>query len=375
MIREVEAPHWMTIAHLDRWRTEQKNRLIIKILLEKKISLEAFFALPQTDWEKEFGLSRKESESLAQAKADIPNYSFCAEDLLAQGFELIPINSNDFSKTLKHNLKTKYTPPLIYTKGNKELLAKTTLAIVGSRRASQTALEFTDRIAQKAVTEDKVIVSGFAKGIDRQALNRTLKYKGQSIIVLPQGITTFKSGFRKYYREIVQGNLLVLSTFHPQAKWAVGLAMARNAIIYGLANEIYVAESDLKGGTWQGAQDGLKKGRSIYVRNPLPGEENGNLALIQAGAVGVDLRDDKIITHVYPEPETPSNPTQPKYVREEMSFDNNILYNLLRDKPLSSKQVIEHLKINYPSRKMTNHLKSLPKIKTLKGRPLKFVRE
>jgi predicted Rossmann fold nucleotide-binding protein DprA/Smf involved in DNA uptake len=36
---------------------------------------------------------------------------------------------------------------------------------------------------------------------------------------------------------------LVLSTFHPKAVWSVGLAMARNPIIYGLADEIFVAES------------------------------------------------------------------------------------------------------------------------------------
>ena len=32
--------------------------------------------------------------------------------------------------------------------------------------------------------------------------------------------------------------------------------------------EIYVAESDSKGGTLEGAMDGLKRGRKIYVRYP-----------------------------------------------------------------------------------------------------------
>ena len=289
-----ESPHWITIAHLPKWRTEQKNRLIVKIFHERKSNLEEFFSLSQSEWKRDFGLTDSESYSIEKAKEEIPNNSFYAEDLISQGFEIIPINSKEFSDTLKKNLKVKHTPPVIYAKGNKQLLLENSIAIVGSRKASKTSLEFTDNIAKKASKEYKVVVSGFAKGVDRQALDSALKYKGQSIIVLPQGITTFKSGFKKYYKEIVEGNLLVLSTFHPRAKWSVGLAMARNPIIYGLANEIYVAESSEKGGTWEGVQDGLKKGRTIYVRYPNPKEKNANLILIQKGAIGVDFNGDKV---------------------------------------------------------------------------------
>ena len=113
-----------------------------------------------------------------------------------------------------------------------------------------------------------MIVSGFAKGVDQTALEAALEVHGHSIIVLPQGILTFKSGFRKYQSQIDAGDLLVLSTYPPKARWSVGLAMGRNVYIYGLAKKIYVAESDSKGGTWNGVQDGLRKGRTIYVRQP-----------------------------------------------------------------------------------------------------------
>ena len=109
-------------------------------------------------------------------------------------------------------------------------------------------------------------VSGFAKGVDKQALDSAINYKGQSIIVLPQGIMTFGSGFIKYYKQIVDGDVLLLSTFFPKAPWKAELAMARNPIIYGLADEIYVSESSDKGGTWSGVVDGLRKNRKIYVR-------------------------------------------------------------------------------------------------------------
>lgn len=168
------------------------------------------------------------------------------------------------------------------------------VAIVGSRSASDISLNFTDNIANLASREYKVVVSGFAKGVDKQALDSAIKYKGHSIIVLPQGIMTFGSGYKNYYRQIVDGDVLVLSTFFPKAPWRVELAMARNPIIYGLADEIFVAESSEKGGTWSGVIDGLRKNRKIFVRLPEHTEKNANILLIQKGAVAVDFEGNPV---------------------------------------------------------------------------------
>lgn len=370
-----DTPYWITIAHLPKWRTEQKNRLVVKIFHEKKSNFEDFFALTQSEWIRDFGLTEKESCSLEKAKEEIPNNSFYAEDLISQGFEIIPINSKEFSNTLKKNLKVKHTPTVIYAKGNKQLLLENSIAIVGSRKASKTSLDFTDSIAKKASKEHKVVVSGFAKGVDRQALDSALKYNGQSIIVLPQGISTFKSGFKKYYKEIVEGNLLVLSTFHPRAKWSVGLAMARNPIIYGLANEIYVAESSQKGGTWEGVQDGLKKGRTIYVRYPNHKEKNANLLLIQKGAIGMNLNGNKVINEYYsglePVIEKLKDPVLTP-IEKEVELDNDSLFDLLKENALSSKEVIKKLQLDWSTRKMTYYLKKFDEIEVLSSKPLKF---
>jgi DNA processing protein len=189
----------------------------------------------------------------------------------------------------------------LYIKGNKQILHEKSIAIVGSRAAEETSLKFTDNIAKLASNDFKVVVSGFAKGVDKQALDSAIKYKGQSIIVLPQGITTFSSGFKTYYKQIVDGDVLALSTFHPKAVWSAGLAMARNPIIYGLADEIYVAESSEKGGTWSGVIDGLRKGRKIFVRQTESYEKNANSLLIQKGAIAVNYNGIERITTVHTE--------------------------------------------------------------------------
>ncbi|MBC8182020.1 DNA-protecting protein DprA [candidate division KSB1 bacterium] len=290
-----EPAYWMALSHLQYWGTEKINRLIIDILVNKKISFSDFFNLDVSEWQAEFNINEKHINELLKAKSELANYSFLAESLFEQGFKIITINSKEYSNILKGNLKTKQAPSILYVKGNIKLLNESTIAIVGSRKASDVSLEFTKNIAKDFAKNYQVVVSGFAKGVDKMALDATLEYNGHSIIVLPQGIKTFASGFKKYYQKIIQGDVLVLSTFHPNVPWSVGLAMQRNTYIYGLAEKIYVAESDSKGGTWAGVSDGLKRDREIYVRLPEPGEKNANNLLILQGAIPVDFYGNEIL--------------------------------------------------------------------------------
>lgn len=250
------------------------------------------------EWQKILPFTDKELADLENVKNDIPRLAFIAEQLQNEGFEVIPINDASYPSMLKQNLKIKNCPPVIYIKGRKSLLQEKAVAIVGSRKAGKPALEFTDAVAKKCVADDKIVVSGFAKGVDLQALDSTLAAKGKSIIVLPQGILTFQSGFKKYYQPVVSGNVLVLSTFFPKAGWEVGLAMARNVYIYGLAEEIYVAESDSKGGTWEGAINGLKRQREIFVRIPQQLEKNANLELRTLAVIFLKILDFHLISQI-----------------------------------------------------------------------------
>lgn len=376
----IDKTYWIAVAHLPKWTTERTNRFIIQIIHENKMSWADFFELDKKGWKELFAFTEKELSDLEYAKNDMPRLAFIAEQLQNEGFQIVPINSSDYPVVLKENLKIKSSPPVLYIKGRKGLLQEDAVAIVGSRKAGAKALEFTDHVAKKSVKEFKVVVSGFAKGVDKQALDSTIEANGKSIIVLPQGILTFQSGFKKYYEPIVNGDVLVLSTFFPKAGWDVGLAMARNAYIYGLAKEIYVAESDSKGGTWEGVMDGLKRQRKIYVRYPEPKEKNANLKLVELGALSVNM-DGKIVdSKVMPskelfEPVSKNEVKEPSATYEEgkRNIEKDIL-ELLNKGTYTTKEILLALKLDWDSRKLTNFLKKNPNIKAIAGKPAKFTR-
>ena len=362
-MKKEEATYWIALAHLPRWGHLKINNLIIKFFHENKITIEEFFHLNESVWKNSYQLDDKQVSDLKQAKSELASNAFLAESFFSQGFEIIPITSPEYSKTLKNNLKVAHAPAVLYVKGNKKILEEKSIAIVGSRNASETALKFTDNIAKLASKEFEVVISGFAKGVDKQALDSAINYKGQSIIVLPQGIMTFSSGFKNYYKQIIDGDVLVLSTFFPKAPWKAELAMARNPIIYGLADKIYVAESAEKGGTWSGVIDGLRKGRKIFVRKPEPIEKNANNILIQKGAIpvdfnGIELPDnyEKIKSEQVPNiQEHPDNDSLEIKIRET-----------LKGRPLSAKDILTKLTLDWTTQKLNTYLKKLDFIEIVK---------
>lgn len=355
MIKQ-ELTYWVTLALIPRMWTKRKNEIYVNCFQHvPQISIIDLFE-NRSNWEI-VGLNEVEKAQFEEAKSQLSNNSFLVEELMAQGYDILPITHEDYPKLLKENLKYN-APTVIYSKGNKSLLQEPSIAIVGSRNADAKSLSFTDNIAKKAVENNKVVVSGFAKGVDRQALDSAVGANGKSIIVLPQGIMTFGSGFKEYFKHITQGRVLVMSTFAPKAPWSVEFAMARNPIIYGMASEIFVAQSDSKGGTWSGVIDGLRKNRPIYVRYPEKNEKNANLLLIQRGAFAVDISGNSLTLS----PEEQKTPEQ----LQKGKLDSDIMSILNSVEMISVKDIISKLHLDWKGDKMKRYLDNIQQVEKIK---------
>lgn len=318
-----EYAYWMALAHA-AIKTAVKNDILSWCHKQKKTVVD-FFGLNESEWNAELGLDIKDIDALSRAKEQLPNNAFMAENLINQGYSLISSMSPEFPQTLKKNLKMNGCPVLLYAKGNIALLNQPTAAVVGARAASEISIDFTRKISKKVAEEGKVVVSGFAKGVDREALDAAVKAEGSSIIVLPQGILTFSTGFKQYYKQIVEGKVLVVSAYPPKMPWSTWLAMDRNTLIYGMADEIYVAESNNGGGTWSGVIEGLKRGRKIFIREPNENEKNANKALIEKGCVPIKIQDNIIELTKTIQPLQHVSEKQAKYSAKKKKKDSETL--------------------------------------------------
>lgn len=363
MIKQ-ELTYWVTLALIPKIYTKRKNEIYALCFTHNpQISIIELFENPTT-WDV-VGLNDEEKALFREAKLQLANTSFLIEELQAQGYDIFPITHADYPQLLKNNMKYG-APVVVFSKGNKSLLQAPSVAIVGSRKAEAISLTFTENLARKATRESKLIVSGFAKGVDRKALDAALEAGGKSIIILPQGIMTFASGFKQYFQYIVQGKLLVMSTFAPQAPWTVEFAMARNSIIYGMASEIYVAQSDSTGGTWAGATEGIRRGRPIYVRYPEHKEKNANMLLIQKGANAVDI----IGTELTLSPNERMTPEQLEH-KQLCTTIESILQSI---DMISPKELLDRLSLTWKPDKMSRFLDAMPQVEKLKVKNRNFYR-
>ncbi len=199
------------------------------------------------------------------------------------GLWVISRGDAEFPKRLKRHFRHA-APPLLYGVGRKELLDMGGLAIVGSRDATEAALDFTRQVVTNCAQEGLGVVSGGARGVDAAAMQGAIDAGGRAMGVLANDLLK-ASVHRQNRLGLQEGRLVLVSPFYPEAGFNAGHAMGRNKYIYALSDRALVVDSALgSGGTWAGALDALKQQWvPLYVR--MPGNGPGNAALVEKGGI------------------------------------------------------------------------------------------
>jgi predicted Rossmann fold nucleotide-binding protein DprA/Smf involved in DNA uptake len=209
---------------------------------------------------------------------------FAVEEWQRNGIWVISRSDADYPIRYKTHLKDK-APPILFGAGNKSLLKGGGVAIIGSRNVSTEGEVFTRDVASLCAYNSLPTISGGARGVDQTAMTAALDAGGTAVGVLAENLLR-KSLERNARNSISAGRLLLISPYHPNARFTVGTAMGRNKLIYALADYGLVVSADKnRGGTWAGAEEELKRDNSlpVFVRS---GENSpdGNKKLLEMGA-------------------------------------------------------------------------------------------
>ena len=174
-------------------------------------------------------------------------------------------------------------PPVLFGCGNRLLLERDGLAVVGSRDASEDDLEFSRCLGKAASQQGYSIVSGGARGVDRSAMKGAFDSEGTAVAVLADSLLRAATSVL-YRRPLFSGDLALVCAVNPEARFNVGNAMARNRYIYCLADAaVVVASARGSGGTWNGACENAKAGWvPLWVKRTFD-PASGNAGLIEQG--------------------------------------------------------------------------------------------
>ena len=187
--------------------------------------------------------------------------------------KIININSIYYPE----NLKKIDNPPLsLYVEGNIDLLKSKSIAIIGSRNASDNGKKIAQKFASELSDIGLTIISGLAVGIDTIAHISSLNKKGKTIAVLGSGFNKiFPEENINLYNQIIENGGLIISEYPPNIEAESNNFRTRNRIISGISLGVLVIEAKYRSGTSITANFAKKQGRPIFTIPHELGNPNG----------------------------------------------------------------------------------------------------
>lgn len=215
------------------------------------------------------------------------------EDFFDLKKELSELDSRKLSfisladRAYPEKLKQIYDPPIgFYFSGQRSVLARPCVSIVGTRLASSYGLKHARRVAAALARIGFTIVSGMARGVDAEAHRGALEVGGGTVAVLGNGIDiVYPPEHFELYQTLSEAGGII-SEFPLGRRADKQSFPMRNRIIAGLSEAVIVIESGIRGGSMITANFALEGGREVFA---LPGridqpQSQGCLKLIQEGA-------------------------------------------------------------------------------------------
>jgi DNA processing protein len=163
--------------------------------------------------------------------------------------------------------------------GNKALLQKEKISIIGSRKPSKYAREISHQLSCALSKAGICIVSGGAMGID--AIAHMGAGSNNTISVLPCGINIKYPAINKNLLADIEKNGLLLSQFDDDFKAQPWSFVVRNELVVALGKVLVVSEAELGSGSMRSIEFALKMGKKIYVLPHRIGESSATQKLLQ----------------------------------------------------------------------------------------------
>jgi len=231
-----------------------------------------------------------------------PSWKTTVDQLEENGISIVTLEDDHYPVQLKRTLKA-MAPPILYVRGSLADLPENIIAVTGKRDLEKTGQHFARFTGRCCAQEGIGLVSGFARGSDRIAMESCWDSGGRVIGVVPDNLIRYTRN-PSVQAALDAERLTLITPYHPFARFTSGKALGRNKVIYGLSKlGLVIAVREGSGGTWHGVQQVLKhQWIPIIIRqNPAICIPDG---LIQMGAVPVSETEMKSFSNFYSELKT-----------------------------------------------------------------------
>jgi len=243
----------------------------IKLILKKKDS---------------FKFNQK--EYFEKAKEIVKKKNYITVDSEYFPFDCWKSDDNNFQQCL-------ILPFLLFYEGDPNILKLPKISIVGTRKPDEISIEFTSHVVKSF---KKVVVSGFANGIDHFAHLFAIENNIPTIAVFGCGVNIiYPKSNLELYRKFNGKQYLILSEFADDTLPKKYYFPIRNRIIAALGEKLLCIQAGQKSGALITTKYAKELNKKVYAFYPyeLPGfEGNKNLYLSNEASLLYGLYNDKI---------------------------------------------------------------------------------
>lgn len=188
--------------------------------------------------------------------------SICQEERI----EIIDITSAAYPSSL---LEISNPPAVLYVKGNKKLIEKVIIAIIGTRHST----ELGNRIAEKLggyFSQRFAICNGLVEGIDEHSIYVNKKVIPNVIGIISGGLcykSTCSQNHIRVIKDVLKADGLIISEYPPMKKEDQYSGSASSRIQAGLSLGIILVQSKIDGGSKYTLDKFVKLGRVVGIVN------------------------------------------------------------------------------------------------------------
>ncbi len=279
--------YWYAFARLTKTTSVFVNRLY-----QYFGSVELAWNAEAYDLYKTEGLQQRSIKDFVEERKTI-NPDECMDYIKGRGIDFIHPEDERYPYLLRY---IDNPPTGLFMLGDiKACNPERTLAVVGSRKASENAKNTLRKILEEFRNTDICIVSGMAEGIDTVGHTTAINNNMKTIAVIGGGFDKLypKSNI-PLFNKIIEGNGAVLTEYWPDVDAINWHFPIRNRIVSGLSKGVLVAEAAKKSGAMITAKLALEQGRELMCMPGLISNPNteGIYSLLKTGASMVTSAQD-----------------------------------------------------------------------------------
>jgi DNA processing protein len=230
------------------------------------------------------------------------------------GARLVTVLDDDYPPNLRliFNL-----PPFLFYRGRIERQDARSVAVVGTRAASEEGVRRAEKMAAALVAEGVTVLSGLATGIDSAAHKAALDAGGRTIAVMGTGILrTYPAANKALAERIVEHGALV-SQFWPTQPPAKHTFPRRNVVTSGMSQGTVVIEASRTSGAKMQARLALQHGKIAFLVDSLVTDQDWARSYLERYPRAVQVRE---VQEVIERLRSPENVEQASEGRRQMTL-------------------------------------------------------